>query len=60
MVSNLAAKLIVGTLTVESYLNALYRNRVHHSRAPPLFYFVSNLWYSYCFTALGLIMTSQH
>ncbi len=47
MVSNLAAKLIIGTLTVESYLNALYANRAHPVRAPSLFYFVSNLWYSY-------------
>ncbi len=47
MLSNFAAKLIVGTLTVESYLNALYRNRTHPVKAPPMFYFVSNAWYGY-------------
>ncbi len=47
MLSNLTAKLIVGTLTVESYLNALYRNRTHPVKAPPMFYFVSNIWYGY-------------
>ncbi len=47
MLSNFAAKLIVGTLTVESYLNALYRNRTHPVKAPTMFYFVSNAWYGY-------------
>lgn len=57
MVSNLAAKLIIGTLTVESYLNALYANRAHPVRAPSMFYFVSNLWYSY-FVVKTLLLRS--
>ena len=47
MLSNFHAKIIVVTLTVESYLKAVYANRKHPLKAPAQFYFVSNIWYGY-------------